>query len=61
MKVGPAFDSVLAAAQSDAPWAYERLWRAYAPPILSYLRLQGAFDPEDLASEVFLGAFRSLR
>ncbi|MGH9279511.1 MAG: RNA polymerase sigma factor, partial [Acidimicrobiales bacterium] len=42
-------------------WAYERLWRAYAPPILSYLRLQGAFDPEDLASEVFLGAFRSLR
>src|SRR5436190_17222995 len=60
VRIGPAFDSVLAAAQGDAPWAYERLWRAYAAPIASYLRLQGAFDPEDLTSEVFLGAFRDL-
>ena len=60
MRIGVAFDSVLAAAQGDAPWAYDRLWRAYAPSVVSYLRLQGAFDPEDLTSEVFLGAFRSL-
>lgn len=58
--IGPAFDSVLAAAQRDAAWAYERLWRAYAAPVASYLRLQGAFDPEDITSEVFLGAFRGL-
>ena len=60
VRIGPAFDSVLAAAQRDAPWAYERLWRAYAAPVASYLRLQGAFDPDDLTSEVFLGAFRGL-
>lgn len=60
VRIGPAFDSVLAAAQHDAPWAYERLWRAYAAPVAAYLRLQGAFDPEDLTSEVFLGAFRDL-
>ncbi len=60
VRIGPAFESVLAAAQGDSAWAYERLWRAYAAPIASYLRLQGAYDPEDLTSEVFLGAFRSL-
>ena len=60
MRVGAAFDSVLAAAQQNAPWAYERLWRAFAPGVASYLRLQGAYDPEDLTSEVFLGAFRGI-
>lgn len=56
-----SFDSLLAAARSDTPWAYERLWRAFSPAVVSYLRLQGAFDAEDLTSEVFLGAFRNLR
>lgn len=59
-RIGPAFDSVLAAAQRDSGWAYDRLWRAYAPAIASYLRLQGAYDPDDLTSEVFLGAFKGL-
>jgi len=59
-RIGAGFGSVLTAAQADAPWAYERLWHAYAPAVVSYLRLQGAFDPEDLTSEVFLGALRSL-
>ncbi len=59
-RIGPAFDSVLAAAQRDAAWAYERLWWAYRAPVASYLRLQGAFDPDDLTSEVFLGAFRDI-
>ena len=60
MKVGAAFDGILVASQQNAPWAYERLWRAFAPAVASYLRLQGAFDPEDLTSEVFLGAFRAI-
>ena len=60
-RIGSAFDSVLCAAQADAAWAFDRLWRAYAPSVVSYLGLQGAFDPEDLVSEVFLGAFRGLR
>ena len=56
-----AFDRVLAAAQADAPWAYESLYRSLSPSVCGYLRLQGASDPEDLTSEVFLGAFRGLR
>lgn len=60
MRIGAAFDSVLTAARGDAPWAYTRLWRAFAPAVVSYLRLQGAADPDDLCSETFLGAFRGL-
>jgi RNA polymerase sigma factor (sigma-70 family) len=56
-----SFELVLAAAQADAPWAYERLYRALTPSICGYLRIQGAADPEDLTSEVFLGAFRRIR
>ena len=55
-----SFDLVLSAAQADAPWAYERLYRSLAPSICGYLRIQGAADPEDLTSEVFLGAFRGI-
>ena len=55
------FQSVLAAAQRDQPWAYERLYRDLSPTVCGYLRLQGASDPDDLTSEVFLGAFRAIR
>jgi len=55
------FERVLAAALDDAPWAYERLYRSLSPAICGYLRVQGAADPEDLTSEVFLGAFGNLR
>lgn len=54
------FQRVLSAAQADSAWAYERLYRALAPSICGYLRIQGAPDPEDLTSEVFLGAFRGI-
>ena len=54
------FAQVLAAARADAPWAYERLYRALSPAVCGYLRLQGVLDPEDLTSEVFLGAFRGI-
>jgi RNA polymerase sigma-70 factor (ECF subfamily) len=60
MSIGEAFDPVLSAAQSDAGWAYERLYQDLAPAVLGYLRLQGAKEPEDLTSEVFLGAFGRL-
>jgi RNA polymerase sigma factor (sigma-70 family) len=55
-----SFDLVLSAAQADAPWAYERLYRSLAPSVCGYLRIQGSSDPEDLTSEVFLGAFRAI-
>lgn len=55
------FPVVLGAAQADEPWAYERLYRSLSPTVCGYLRLQGVHDPEDLTSEVFLGAFRAIR
>ncbi len=55
------FERVLSAAQADSPWAYEQLYRALSPSICGYLRLQGVGDPEDLTSEVFLGAFRGIK
>lgn len=59
-RFGEGFDVVLAAAQAGAGWAFERLWRTFAAPVTGYLCVQGASEPEDLASEVFLGAFRTL-
>jgi RNA polymerase sigma-70 factor (ECF subfamily) len=58
--LGPGFDRVLAAARTDAGWAYERLYRELSPSVCGYFRVQGAWDPEDLTTEVFLGAFRGL-
>jgi RNA polymerase sigma factor (sigma-70 family) len=60
MSIGEAFDSVLSAAHADAGWAYERLYQDLAPAVLGYVRLQGSKEPEDLTSEVFLGAFARL-
>ncbi len=59
--LGASFPSVLAAAQADAGWAYQRLFRSLTGPVASYLRGQGAEDPEGLTNEVFMRAFRQLR
>jgi RNA polymerase sigma-70 factor (ECF subfamily) len=53
--IGPTFDAILAAARTGAPWALDRLYRAMAPGVVGYLRVQGTGGPEDLANEVFLG------
>jgi RNA polymerase sigma factor (sigma-70 family) len=58
--LGEAFPDVLAAAQAGAPWAFERLYAELAPVVTGYLRLHGAFEPDDLASETFLGVFTGL-
>src|SRR5579864_7713306 len=58
---GESFDAGLRAAHSGAPWALERLWRELAPVVTGYLRLQGAAEPEDLTSDVFMNAFTQLR
>lgn len=54
------FATLLGAAQAGGEWAYERLYRALAPAVAGYLRVQGAADPEDLTSEVFERAFSNL-
>jgi RNA polymerase sigma factor (sigma-70 family) len=54
------FDTVLVAARSGSPHAFTRIYTALAPVVHGYLRLQGASDPEDLTSEVFLAVLRNL-
>ena len=54
------FEEILSAAKAGAGWAAERLWTSLAPTVAGYLRAQGAVEPDDLTSEVFLGVFRSL-
>ena len=55
--LGAEFTTVLLAAQHGAAWALQRLWDDVGPLVVGYLRLQGAEEPEDLASEVFLNVF----
>jgi RNA polymerase sigma factor (sigma-70 family) len=57
---GEAFDDLLGAAQADAGWAYERMFDAFGPTVLGYVRSQGVEDPEHLANDVFLRAFTNL-
>ena len=54
------FATLLTAAQAGGEWAYERLYRALAPAVAGYLRVQGAAEPDDLTSEVFERAFSAL-
>ncbi len=60
MRIGEPFAEVLAAAQAGAPWAFEVLYRRLAPVVTGYLRLHGAADPDDLASDTFLGVFTGI-
>jgi len=60
MPTGLPFDDVLAAAQAGAGWAFEVLYRDLSPAVTGYLRLHGAAEPDDLASETFIGVFTGL-
>lgn len=54
------FQAILAAAKAGAEWAWANLYRELAGPVTGYLRSRGAREPEDLTSEVFLSAARSI-
>lgn len=60
MPLHDAFPSVLAAAQANAPWAFARLYREFAPSLAGFLRLQGLADPDDVVSEAFMSAFSAI-
>src|SRR3954451_13571050 len=60
VRTGLPFDDLLAAAQAGAAWAFETLYRDLSPVVTGYLRLHGAAEPDDLASETFLGVFTGL-
>ena len=55
------FDSVIAGARAGSPGAFERIFTSLAPVVEGYLRLQGAAEPEDLTSEVFVAVLRNVR
>jgi RNA polymerase sigma-70 factor (ECF subfamily) len=54
------FPAVLAAARTGDSDALGRIFTALSPVVAGYLRLQGAVEPEDLTSEVFIGVLRNL-
>ncbi len=54
------FDTVLAAARTGSPRAFEQIFTALSPVVEGYLRLQGAAEPEDLTSEVFVAVLRNI-
>jgi RNA polymerase sigma factor (sigma-70 family) len=55
------FGSVLTGARAGEPWAFERIFLVLSPVVEGYLRLQGAREPEDLTSDVFVAVLRNLR
>ena len=58
---GGEFPAVLAAARCGAPWALERIYTVLSPAVAGLLRLQGAAEPDDVTSEVFVGVLRNVK
>lgn len=54
------FAGVLAAAQAGYGWAFEQLFKMFAPRVSGYLRARGAVEPDEVTNDVFLSVFRSL-
>ena len=55
-----AFASVLASAKLGGQRAWSSLYNELAGPVLGYLRVQGASEPDDLFGEVFLHVARKI-
>lgn len=53
-------DLLVDAARAGGGWAFERLWIALSPQVAGYQRARGVPEPDDVTSEVFLAAFRSI-
>jgi RNA polymerase sigma-70 factor (ECF subfamily) len=56
----PGIDLALEQARAGNTSGFETLFRTYASAVFGYLRARGVSDPEDLANEVFLRAFRNI-
>lgn len=52
---------MLAAACAGSPWALQVLYDSLNGPVHAFCRTRGAAEPDDVASEVFLAVFTSLR
>jgi len=55
-----SWEARLAAARSGDRGVWRSLFDELSPAVRGYLRLQGAADPDDLASETFLAVFRGI-
>jgi RNA polymerase sigma factor (sigma-70 family) len=60
MTIGVRFPDVLRGARAGADWALETLYQDLAPSVIGYLRGQGVREPDDLASEVFVGVVHNI-
>ena len=60
MAIGLRFPQVLQAAADGLEWAWAELYQEFAPPLLRFLRSQGATDPEDLLGDCFVQLLRNL-
>ena len=58
--LGEDFDQVLIAARGGAEWAWSLIYGDLSTSVIGYLRARGAFEPEDVAAEVFLQVVRDL-
>lgn len=54
------FERTLAAARAGEAWACARIYEDLKRPVVAYVRLRGAAEPDDVTSEVFLNVFRDL-
>lgn len=54
------FHELLACARAGRQDAFADLWHQYSPAVCGYLRGQGASDPQETTSDVFLAVFRQL-
>ena len=55
------FDAALGKAQRGDDAAFARLWRAYQPMLIRYLRVVAGGSAEDVAAETWLDVVRGLR
>jgi RNA polymerase sigma-70 factor (ECF subfamily) len=61
MDSGDAMEDALARARAGDESGFLMLWTDLNPRLLRYLRVLGAADPDDVASEAWLQALRDLR
>lgn len=61
MSSGEGFESVLAAAQAGAEWAFAALYDDFNPRLLRYFVARAPRAADDLAAETWLGAAGGLR
>ena len=60
MTDGSALDRALDRARAHDATGFDELFRVFGPAILGYLRARNVGDPEGVANEVFVRAFRSV-